>query len=66
MKGHTTLGATLFTPEDNDLAELAYEISLHHHQKWNGQGYPTSGRRSDPCGCGYPALRPDNGHCRRF
>ena len=40
MKGHATLGATLFPTGEKDLVELAHEISLHHHQKWNGQGYP--------------------------
>ena len=40
MKRHAALGAGLFPPGDQDLTELAHEISLHHHQKWNGQGYP--------------------------
>lgn len=40
MKGHARLGAALFPRGEKDLAELAHEISLHHHQKWNGQGYP--------------------------
>ena len=40
MKTHTTLGAELFAPETRDIAEMAHEISHHHHQKWNGTGYP--------------------------
>ena len=37
---HTKLGAGLFQRGGEDLAEIAHEIALHHHQKWNGQGYP--------------------------
>jgi len=40
MKRHTELGSTLFAPGDKDLSELAHEIALHHHQKWDGTGYP--------------------------
>ena len=40
MQQHTILGSTLFSPGDQDLSELAHEIALHHHQKWDGKGYP--------------------------
>ena len=40
MKTHTSLGAELFTAETRDIAEMAHEIAHHHHQKWNGTGYP--------------------------
>lgn len=40
MKKHTNLGAEIFTADSRDIAEMAHEISLHHHQKWNGKGYP--------------------------
>lgn len=39
MKGHTRLGSALFNA-DSGLDALAHEISLHHHQKWDGSGYP--------------------------
>ncbi|MDL2290830.1 HD domain-containing protein [Desulfovibrio sp. OttesenSCG-928-F20] len=41
MKQHTVLGSQLFSNESKDITEMAHEISLHHHQKWNGKGYPT-------------------------
>ena len=40
MQQHTIFGSALFSPGDKDLSELAHEIALHHHQKWNGKGYP--------------------------
>lgn len=40
MKTHTSLGAELFSAEPRDITELAREIAYHHHQKWNGRGYP--------------------------
>ncbi len=39
MRKHTTLGADLLAGDDKDVSGLAREISLHHHQKWNGCGY---------------------------
>lgn len=41
MQQHTVLGSRLFSDESRDITEMAHEISLHHHQKWNGKGYPT-------------------------
>src|SRR5574344_93827 len=42
MKGHTCLGAQLFTPPDSDLDEMAREVCLCHHERWDGgaRGYP--------------------------
>ncbi|MDL2271785.1 HD domain-containing protein [Desulfovibrio sp. OttesenSCG-928-I05] len=40
MRTHAELGAELFSNESKDITEMAYEIALHHHQKWNGKGYP--------------------------
>lgn len=42
MKGHTCLGAQLFTPPDSDLDEMAREVCLCHHERWDGgeKGYP--------------------------
>jgi len=42
MKGHTCLGAQLFTPSDSDLDEMAREVCLCHHERWDGgdRGYP--------------------------
>lgn len=42
MKGHTCVGAQLFTPVETELDELARDICLHHHDRWDGdtRGYP--------------------------
>lgn len=40
MRGHTMLGARLFGSETQDLAGLTHSIAMHHHQKWDGTGYP--------------------------
>ena len=40
MRSHTVLGSELFSAESRDITELAHEITLHHHQKWDGTGYP--------------------------
>ena len=40
MKEHTTLGARLFLDAQSDFDELALEVALNHHERWDGQGYP--------------------------
>jgi len=40
MKSHTYLGAKLFKDMQSDLDEVAYEVALNHHEKWDGTGYP--------------------------
>ena len=40
MKGHTTLGAKLFLDAQSDFDELALQVALNHHERWDGQGYP--------------------------
>ena len=44
IKTHTEKGAELFDSQYQDISELAREITLHHHQKWNGEGYGDSTR----------------------
>ncbi len=43
MKGHTCVGAQLFTPMETELDQLARDICLHHHDRYDGdtQGYPS-------------------------
>jgi HD-GYP domain-containing protein (c-di-GMP phosphodiesterase class II) len=43
LKKHTIYGARLFKNISNELDQMIYDIALHHHEKWDGQGYP--GRR---------------------
>jgi HD-GYP domain-containing protein (c-di-GMP phosphodiesterase class II) len=40
MKSHTYLGARLFRETQSDFDEMALEVALNHHEKWDGTGYP--------------------------
>ncbi|HEY4969862.1 MAG TPA: HD domain-containing phosphohydrolase, partial [Steroidobacteraceae bacterium] len=44
---HTTLGAELLARSDVPQLKLAREIAAFHHERWDGQGYPSrlSGKR---------------------
>jgi len=40
MKLHTVYGARLFMDSNSDWDDMAAEIALNHHEKWDGTGYP--------------------------
>jgi HD-GYP domain-containing protein (c-di-GMP phosphodiesterase class II) len=40
MKSHTYLGARLFRNVQSDFEEVAAQVALNHHEKWDGTGYP--------------------------
>ena len=40
MKSHTYLGARLFLDFKSDFEEVAAEVALNHHERWDGTGYP--------------------------
>ncbi len=40
MKTHTTLGAQLIGRGDSPYLQMGAEIALHHHERWDGAGYP--------------------------
>jgi HD-GYP domain-containing protein (c-di-GMP phosphodiesterase class II) len=40
MKQHTFLGARLFSDARSDFDEVAAEVALNHHERWDGMGYP--------------------------
>ena len=46
MKTHTTIGASILSGSRSELVQLAEEIALSHHERWDGSGYP-HGLRGD-------------------
>ena len=40
MKGHTNLGYDMLKHSDRKVFKAAADIALHHHEKWDGSGYP--------------------------
>jgi HD-GYP domain-containing protein (c-di-GMP phosphodiesterase class II) len=40
MKMHTVLGAQLFRGARSVFDEIAEEVALNHHERWDGKGYP--------------------------
>jgi response regulator RpfG family c-di-GMP phosphodiesterase len=40
MKSHTFLGARLFRDMQSDFEEAAATVTLNHHERWDGTGYP--------------------------
>lgn len=40
MKTHTVIGAQILGGSDIPLLQMAKEIALSHHERWDGSGYP--------------------------
>ncbi|MDP3479742.1 MAG: response regulator, partial [Desulfoprunum sp.] len=44
MKEHTKIGgdliSTILRKTDSRSLQLAFELTMHHHEKWDGSGYP--------------------------
>ena len=47
MKAHTTIGAKILERSNNDIIKMGEMISLTHHEKWNGTGYPRGIKSSE-------------------
>lgn len=43
MKTHSTIGANLLAYSKSEILQVAEEIAISHHEKWNGKGYPHKG-----------------------
>lgn len=40
MRKHVLIGAKMLEGTDIPLLDMAHEIALHHHERWDGRGYP--------------------------
>lgn len=40
MKTHPVLGGQILSGVDDPLLKLAHTVALHHHERWDGEGYP--------------------------
>jgi response regulator RpfG family c-di-GMP phosphodiesterase len=40
MKQHPVFGYDILREHDGEVFAVAAEIALHHHERWNGSGYP--------------------------
>ncbi len=40
VKTHTTRGAAILAGSHNPLVQMAEQIALNHHERWDGNGYP--------------------------
>lgn len=40
MKRHTVIGARMLAGSHMPVLKMAHDIALHHHERWDGQGYP--------------------------
>ena len=40
MRSHTTVGGEIFAKSKFPLFQLARQIALYHHERWDGMGYP--------------------------
>jgi putative two-component system response regulator len=49
MKRHPLIGAEIIGEHSDDLLRTAREISLTHHEKWDGSGYPYGLQKEDIC-----------------
>lgn len=40
MRTHTVIGAQMLADSELPMLQMAHEIALHHHEHWDGSGYP--------------------------
>ena len=40
MKTHSTIGAKMLAGSDSPVLQMAAEVALNHHERWDGSGYP--------------------------
>ncbi len=47
IEQHTNIGGQILAPADNKLMDTAFQIAVHHHEKWDGSGYPNGASGED-------------------
>lgn len=47
VKTHTTLGAEILSGSSSPIIQLAEEVALTHHERWDGTGYPSGAGGND-------------------
>ncbi len=47
IKSHTTIGEQILKNSEFPMIQLACEIALSHHEKWDGSGYPHGTSKED-------------------
>ncbi len=47
MRRHTTIGAEILKDSKVEFMQLAEEIAIAHHEKWDGTGYPNKVKGTD-------------------
>ncbi len=40
IRTHTCIGAMLFETLESPIDDMALQVALHHHERWDGEGYP--------------------------
>ena len=40
VQTHTTIGASILANSKSEILQIAQEIAIAHHEKWNGKDYP--------------------------
>ncbi|WP_241496676.1 HD-GYP domain-containing protein [Aeromonas caviae] len=58
MRSHPRIGYEILRRSDAPIFRMAAEIALHHHEKWDGSGYPAGETGEGSRGVA------DRGHCR--